>query len=203
MFVKTEEPETTVNFVYVPQTEAENFGACEDENHQNGGYADEFYNDEIAREDGYASVDEHTTRFAETLEQSNARKAAEKYLVGSVFSRTEMIEDLESEGFSYESAVYAVDSCNFDWNAHAVKRAKSYIDTEPFSRKTLIEMLELDGFTHNEAVYGVDTCNPDWFEQAVKFVSLHSGVTKDEMLELLILEGFTQEQAVYGVNNGF
>lgn len=92
----------------------------------------------------------------ESVEERNARRSAESYLNVSAFSREGLIEQLEFEGYSYESAVYAVDNCGADWFEQAAKSAENYLDLMAFSRSELIEQLEFEGFTHEQAVYGVE-----------------------------------------------
>lgn len=91
----------------------------------------------------------------QTLEQKNAIAQAKAYLEYSSFSRSGLIQQLEYEGYSNESATYAVDSCNVDWNKQAELTAQSYLDYSSFSRDGLIQQLEYEGFSSEEALYGV------------------------------------------------
>lgn len=90
-----------------------------------------------------------------TLEQKNALDTAKSYLSTMAFSYSGLIEQLEFEGYSTESATYAADNCGADWNEQAAKMAQNYIDTMSFSRSGLIEQLEFEGFTAEQAEYGV------------------------------------------------
>ena len=91
-----------------------------------------------------------------TMEQKNALAKAKSYLNYTAFSRSGLISQLEYEGFSTESATYAVDNCGADWNEQAVKKAESYLKYSSFSKSGLIEQLEYEGFTHEQAVYGAE-----------------------------------------------
>ncbi len=92
---------------------------------------------------------------AGTVSQQNAVEKAESYLDFSAFSRTELIEQLEFNGFSPADATYGVDKVNPDWNEQAAKKAKSYLDFSAFSRSELIDQLVFNGFTAAQAEYGV------------------------------------------------
>lgn len=92
-----------------------------------------------------------------SVEQKNALSKAKSYLDFSSFSYNGLIEQLEYEGFSTESATYAVDNCGADWNEQAAKKAQSYMDFTSFSRESLIEQLEYEGFTIEQAEYGATT----------------------------------------------
>lgn len=90
-----------------------------------------------------------------TLEQENALATAFDYLNYTAFSRSGLIEQLEFEGYSNESATFAVDSCGANWNEQAAIMAQQYIDYTSFSRTGLIEQLMFEGFTSEQAEYGV------------------------------------------------
>lgn len=91
-----------------------------------------------------------------TIGQKNALRSAEAYLDMMAFSRSELIDQLEFEGYSHNDAVFAVDNCGADWYEQAAKSAEEYLDLMPFSRSELIDQLEFEGFTHDQAVYGVE-----------------------------------------------
>jgi hypothetical protein len=89
-----------------------------------------------------------------TPSQQNALHTAKAYLRSSSFSYTGLIDQLASEGFSYDDAKFAVDNCGADWYEQAVKTAKSYLRSSSFSYSELVEQLEYEGFTYDQAVYG-------------------------------------------------
>lgn len=91
-----------------------------------------------------------------TFIQNSAVRAAESYLANGAFSRQGLIGQLESEGFSYDVALYAVDHSNANWKEQAVKFAQGYWGTNA-SKKWLVERLEYEGFSYEQALYGVDT----------------------------------------------
>lgn len=103
------------------------------------------------------SLDEHSLSF----EEKNALREARSYLSwkNSDFSRIELIEQLEYEGYSRESATKVVDSLHVDWCKQAAYSAKSYLESKclSFSRKGLIEQLKHEGFTDEQAEFGVDS----------------------------------------------
>ena len=91
-----------------------------------------------------------------SMEESNALRSAYSYLGTMAFSYTGLIDQLEYEGYSTESATYAADNCGADWKEQAAKSAASYIETMSFSRSGLIDQLEYEGFTSEQAEYGAD-----------------------------------------------
>lgn len=90
-----------------------------------------------------------------TVEERNAIREAENYIDTMPFSRSGLIDQLEYEGYSTESAVMAVDSLNINWKEQAAREAKNYIDTMSFSRSGLIDQLLYEGYTQEQALYGV------------------------------------------------
>jgi hypothetical protein len=91
----------------------------------------------------------------ETVSQRNALKKAETYLKYTAFSRTGLIEQLESEKFTTADATWAVDRVTVDWNEQAAKKADIYLKYSSFSRGSLLEQLASEGFTPEQAEYGV------------------------------------------------
>ena len=93
-----------------------------------------------------------------SLEEKNARNSAISYLSSKYlyFSRIGLIEQLEYDGYSIESATKAVDKLSIDWNVQATSAAKSYMSSAhlSFSRKGLIKQLEHDGYTTEQAEIG-------------------------------------------------
>ena len=89
-----------------------------------------------------------------TMGQKNALGSAKSYLELMAFSHDGLVQQLESEQYTHEDAVFAADNCGADWNEQAVKAAAAYLDMMSFSRDGLIEQLEFDGFTAEQADYG-------------------------------------------------
>lgn len=89
-----------------------------------------------------------------TMGQKNALGSAKSYLELMAFSHDGLVEQLESEQYTHDEAVFAADNCGADWNEQAAKAAASYLDLMSFSRDGLIEQLEFDGFTAEQADYG-------------------------------------------------
>jgi len=73
------------------------------------------------------------------------------------FSRSELIGQLEYDGFSKADATYGVDSNNVDWNQQASSKAASFLKIMAFSHSGLVEQLVYDGFSQAQAEYGVST----------------------------------------------
>lgn len=154
------------------------------------------------------SVDDASVKDSRlTIGQKNALKSAENYLRLMASSYKGLINQLESEKYSHDDAVYAADNCGADWNEQALKSAKNYLDSTAFSYQELINQLEYEQFTTEQATYGADNCCADWSEQAAKSAKNYLNVmsfSRDALITQLELEKFTYEQAVYGAEaNGF
>jgi len=92
-----------------------------------------------------------------STEQKNALNKAKDYLSSMPFSHSRLIQQLEYEGYSNESATFAADNCGADWNEQAARKAKNYMDSMSFSRQALIDQLLYEGFSNEQAEYGVST----------------------------------------------
>ena len=91
-----------------------------------------------------------------SLEFKNAHNSALSYLDYTSFSREGLINQLEFEGYSNESAIYAVDNIPVNWNEQAAKKAQEYLDYSSFSRQGLLDQLIYEGFTDEQALYGLE-----------------------------------------------
>lgn len=97
-----------------------------------------------------------------TTEQKNALETAESYASLMHMSKKGIYEQLISEygeGFDKESAQYAIDNLEWDWNANALEKAKSYRDTMHMSKKAIYDQLTSsygEKFTKSEAQYAID-----------------------------------------------
>jgi len=95
------------------------------------------------------------TETAFSYEEKNAIRVAVEYISIMAFSRNELIDQLELDGFETEAATIAADNIDVDWNGQAVQKAKEYLEFMGFSKKGLIEQLMFDGFTKEQAEYAV------------------------------------------------
>lgn len=95
-----------------------------------------------------------------TTEEKNALKKAESYSNNLHMSKKGIYNQLTSqfEGFSEESAQYAIDNINADWNENALEKAKSYQKTMNMSKKAIYNQLisEFECFTKEEAQYAIN-----------------------------------------------
>lgn len=93
-----------------------------------------------------------------TNEQEQAVGAAESYLnsMSTGWARSELIGQLEFEGYSTADAEYAVDSLDVDWNEQAVLAAESYLDFQNFSRDGLADQLQFDGYTDEQIEHALN-----------------------------------------------
>ena len=108
-----------------------------------------------ADESNSSSAGAYDSSTSVPLEYQNALSKARDYLDYSAFSYSGLINQLEYEQFSTESATYAADNCGADWNEQAAKKAQDYLDFSSFSRQGLIDQLLYEGFTQEQAEYGV------------------------------------------------
>lgn len=88
-------------------------------------------------------------------ENANAINTAKQYLDYSGFSRQGLIKQLEFEGYPTESATYAVDNCDANWNEECAETAQNYLDYSSFSRDGLYQQLQFEGFTDEQIQYGL------------------------------------------------
>lgn len=91
----------------------------------------------------------------ERLEAALSR--ASECLRYNSYSRSGLIERLESDGFTAQEAAYAAENCGADWAEQALRSGKSYLNSSAFSHNGLIGQLEYEGFTNGEAAYAADT----------------------------------------------
>lgn len=113
-----------------------------------------------AEEEARKVAEEEAKRQAEeeqrkATEYANVVKTARNYLNFMSFSRKGLIEQLVYEGYSTESAEYAVDNIGADWNQQCAKKAKDYLEFMSFSREGLYDQLAYEGFTDEQIQYGL------------------------------------------------
>lgn len=113
-----------------------------------------------AEEEAKKAAEEEAERQAEEEQQkateyANVVKTARNYLDFMAFSRKGLIDQLVYEGYSQESAEYAVDNIGADWNQQCAKKAKDYLDYMSFSRDGLYQQLAYEGFTDEQIQYGL------------------------------------------------
>ena len=162
----------------------------------------------------YKISDNNTNISTNSKEKTNALAAAKNYLSFSAFSYKGLIEQLEFEGYSNESATYAVDNCGANWNDQAVKMAKNYLSFSSYSKIDLIEQLEFEGFTREQAEYGVNQTGygdnsldsgksmekTNALAAAKNYLSF-SAFSYKGLIEQLEFEGYSNESATYAVDN--
>ena len=113
-----------------------------------------------AEEKAKKEAEEEAKRQAEEEQQkateyANVVKTARNYLDFMAFSRKGLIDQLVYEGYSQESAEYAVDNIGADWNQQCAKKAEDYLDYMSFSRDGLYQQLAYEGFTDEQIQYGL------------------------------------------------
>lgn len=86
-----------------------------------------------------------------TLSQKNANAKAQNYLDMMAFSRSELAQQLQFEGFPAEEAEFRIARIEteggVDWNAQAAAKAASYLEMMAFSRSSLVEQLQYEGLS--------------------------------------------------------
>lgn len=154
---------------------------------------------------GYAMPDNET---APNSDYQAALDQARSYLRYQSFSRKNLIDQLEYEGYTLQASEYAVDNCGADWNEQALKSAKSYVEFSAFSYNGLVNQLESDGFAESEVDYALENSSFDWnaeaVESAAKYIEYLDYNSREQIVNMLVFDGFTDEQAAYGAQqNGF
>lgn len=91
-----------------------------------------------------------------TIGKRNAKKSAKSYISALALSRTQMIEQLEFEGYTTEEATYGADNCGADWNVEAAECAENLLDVMGMSRSQLAEQLEFVGFADEQIEYALE-----------------------------------------------
>lgn len=93
-------------------------------------------------------------------DEKNALKKAESYSKTMHMSKQGIYNQLTSsiEGFSKDSAQYAIDNIDANWNENALEKAKSYQKTMSMSKQAIYNQLtsSIEGFTNEEAQYAID-----------------------------------------------
>lgn len=90
-----------------------------------------------------------------TKEQEQAIGTAHDYLDYTAFSKSGLIGQIASEGYSRRVATFAVNHIRVDYNKQAQLSAKDYLNYTHFSRQGLIDQLKSEGYTQAQAEYGV------------------------------------------------
>lgn len=100
-----------------------------------------------------------------TEEQKSALESAKTYAETMHMSKQKIYEQLTSkygEKFDEDSAKYAVDNIEYDWNKNALETAKTYRNTMHMSKQKIYEQLTSkygEKFTEDEAKYAIDHLN--------------------------------------------
>lgn len=150
------------------------------------------------------SNDNDSSHESFTVNQQNAIRKAESYLLVMPFSRAALIDQLEYEGFETADAIVGVENAGANWTVQAKLKGAQYLSVMPFSRTNLIQQLEYDGFTKNEAEVGVDSLGANWFNQAELKAAQYLKImafSKTSLVQQLEYDGFTKEEAEYGVKS--
>ena len=144
-----------------------------------------------------------------------AAKRAKALSEKGEYSYDNLVEKLESEGFTHEQAVYGASSVSQSSGeqsggsdtSSAVEAAKKYLDSGSYSYTALVDKLQQDGYSTADAEYAANNCGADWNKKAAEEAKalISSGTyTKEELIDKLMLKGYTFEQAASGAEaNGY
>lgn len=91
-------------------------------------------------------------------EHTNALIKAEQYIKSSNFSKEKLYAQLIFEKYPQESARYAVENIEVDWNEQALMQAKKYQESQSMALGDLRNQLTSsngEGFTSEEAEYAI------------------------------------------------
>ena len=146
-------------------------------------------------------------------EYKNALKKAYQYSSIMHMSKQGIYDQLTSEygeGFPEDTAQYAVDNIDVDWEANALVKAKDYSDTMHMSKRGIFDQLISEygeKFTEDEAQYAVNNVEADWNENALakakeyqEAMSMSNSAIYDQLVSDYG-EKFTEEEAQYAVDN--
>ena len=142
---------------------------------------------------------------AEAVEQGE-QSAVEIFYVG--MSRSDMVAEIESYGFTTSQAEYGADNCGIDW---LLNEANAYLnDNQPVSPNELSDYLYYTlGYSKEEILDILDYYNQDgggvWYYQAGQYAEYLQGsvMTVADMMNALEGGGFTHDQAWQATyNNG-
>lgn len=112
--------------------------------------------EKILKIDSKKSTADDDSDDSTTIGKRNAKKSAKSYISALALSRTQMIEQLEFEGYTTEEATYGADNCGADWNVEAAECAENLLDVMGMSRSQLAEQLEFVGFTDEQIEYALE-----------------------------------------------
>ncbi len=149
--------------------------------------------------DASASADSATN-------MQGALDQARNYATANGMSKQEIINQLIADGFSADTAKYAADNLQVDWNAIALQRSGS--EANVTSPSALYQQLVAEGFTADQTQYAIDNFQGGWNEQALAAgrALREQGIDPDEAQATLTSPaggGFTAEQAEYAVANAY
>ena len=158
------------------------------------------YNDLVYM--GYADEDADNCG-ADWSEQ--AVKRAKALAANGITNYDNLVEKLESEGFTGEQAAVgaqaAAQSQESGQNDDVIAAAKKYVETGNYTYTSLIDKLQQDGYSTGDAEYAANNCGADWNGMAANEAKklIDGGVTtKEEIVDQLIFKGYTYQQAVHG-----
>ena len=134
-----------------------------------------------------------------------AVKRAKALAANGITNYDNLVEKLESEGFTGEQAAVgaqaAAQSQESGQNDDVIAAAKKYVETGNYTYTSLIDKLQQDGFSTGNAEYAANNCGADWNGMAANEAKnlIDGGVTtKEEIVDQLIFKGYTYQQAVHG-----
>ncbi|RFA23672.1 Ltp family lipoprotein [Subtercola boreus] len=130
--------------------------------------------------------------------QRNALAKAREYLRYTAFSRSGLLNQLASEGFSMDDAEFAVASAGAAWDEQAAKKAGQYLAHIALSREGLLNQLVSEGFSESESERALANIRADWTEQAVKKAKeylVQGAFSQSRLSSQLVFDGFTENEA--------
>ena len=122
------------------------------------------------------------------------------------YSRSSYISILRNENYTYEQAVYAIDSLNIDWNKQILKHVKNrmissslYYCSSPYN---IDKPLENAGFTDSEIAYITNNSSVDWPSATKRCIeSTNKQFSKEQWRTGLANIGFSQTYISSALNN--
>ena len=123
------------------------------------------------------------------------------------FSKVDLIDILmQSNRFTRDEIIAAIDALNVDWNQEALQKAEDFAAQGPFSRERLYWALLDVNFEPPQALAGVDALGIDWYAQAERaalaFLQRQAPPCRfsyESAVNYLVTEEyFTEDEALFG-----
>ena len=126
------------------------------------------------------------------------------YYLDYGYTRSDLREMLEYEGYADEEIEAAMTSPSIDWNEQALCSAVTCLDYGYGYSETMLSNYLLEGgYSEEEKDFALANCGADWFEESVRCAESYLELftfDREELIDQLLFEGFTAEQAAWAAD---